>query len=121
MGCGSAVVRIWISSRKWVERFEICHTAFSRCRCWLSVSFRTLTAKAAGAVIFSTSKGVAAESVNSNDGCVSGAAMPYERVWGCTVTGGTTSAVTGSVKVRPFGKVSVSSDAKRPLSLRGPS
>lgn len=121
MGSGSAVVRIWISSRKGLGVFPTFHTTFSLFRGDSSVLSTSTTVKAVGAMTFSTLKGVALESVNSSEVCVPGTAVSYRRRSGWAITGGTTLAVTGRISVRSFGNATVSSDEKFPLSVRGPS
>ena len=75
MGRGSAVVSTWISFRKGSGVLGTFQITFSLFRSEASVLSTSTTLKAAGAVTFSTLKGVVPESVNSSEGCVPGAAI----------------------------------------------
>ena len=69
------MVSTWISSRKGSGVLGTFQTTFSLFRGEASVLSTSTTLKAAGAVIFSTLKGVVPERVNSSEGCVPGAAI----------------------------------------------
>ena len=69
------MVSTWISSCKGLGVLGTFQTTFSLFRGDAAVLSTSTMLKAAGAVILSTLKDVAPESVNSSEGCVPGAAI----------------------------------------------